>query len=63
MNILELIGIIFLFFLVIVGSVIFLVSEVMTKKVKNFIPIRKEQIEDIEKELRTQKGREDENRS
>jgi len=34
MNILELIGIIFLFFLVIVGSVIFLVSEVMTKKVK-----------------------------
>jgi hypothetical protein len=34
MNILELIGVIFLFFLVIVGSVVFLVSEIMTKKVK-----------------------------
>ena len=32
-------------------------------KAKNFIPIQKEQIQDIEKELRTQKGRKDENRS
>ena len=30
---------------------------------KHFIPIRKDQIEEIEKELRTQKGRKDENRS
>ena len=34
MNILELVGVIFLFFLVIIGSVVFLVSEIMTKKVK-----------------------------
>ncbi len=34
MNILELIGVIFLFFIIIVGAIIFLVSEIMTKKVK-----------------------------
>jgi len=34
MNILDLIGIIVLFFLVVVGTIVFIASDIMTKKVK-----------------------------
>ena len=34
MNILDLIGIIVLFFLVVVGTIVFIESDIMTKKVK-----------------------------
>ena len=34
MNILDLIGIVVLFFLVVVGTIVFIVSDIMTKKVK-----------------------------
>ena len=34
MNILDLIGIVVLFFLVVIGTIVFIVSDIMTKKVK-----------------------------
>ena len=34
MNILDLIGIVVLFFLVVVGTIVFITSDIMTKKVK-----------------------------
>ena len=34
MNILDLIGIVVLFFLIVIGTIVFIASDIMTKKVK-----------------------------